>query len=146
MSKKIMDYIGPDEMVFGEDMQSGGFSVNSIMKKAGLSPIVTLNANETQKGGEKVSDMFQDLVIPNYVLSYRTMEDLYDGEEDEDDELMFEKREDTEVIDDELYNQLLELVMDYNSKLQRAKRRATKRASLGKTDSNATRRQKSKLL
>jgi hypothetical protein len=72
-------YIGPDELIYNNDgeIHSGGFSVNSIMLKNGLSPIMTLNnknpivnANTNQIGGEKVSDLFNNLVIPNWSLSY----------------------------------------------------------------------------
>ena len=70
-------YIGPDELIYNNDgeIHSGGFSVNSIMLKNGLSPIMTLNdsngiTSQTQMGGEKVSDLFNNLVIPNWSLSY----------------------------------------------------------------------------
>jgi hypothetical protein len=72
-------YIGPDELIYNNDgeIHSGGFSVNSIMLKNGLSPIMTLNNNDNngntnpmQTGGEKVSDLFNNLVIPNWSLSY----------------------------------------------------------------------------
>jgi hypothetical protein len=71
------NYIGPDELIYNNDgeIHSGGFSVNSIMLKNGLSPIMTLNdtngnSNQMQTGGEKVSDLFNNLVIPNWSLSY----------------------------------------------------------------------------
>jgi hypothetical protein len=68
-----LDYIGADELVFNNDIKggihSGGFNVKSIMMKAGMSPIITLNT-EQNGGGEKVSDLFNDLVIPNWTLSY----------------------------------------------------------------------------
>jgi hypothetical protein len=68
-----LDYIGANELIYNTDNEngiySGGFSVNSVMMKAGMSPIMTLNTS--QKGGtNKVSDLFNDLVIPNWVLSY----------------------------------------------------------------------------
>ena len=70
-------YIGPDELIYNNDgeIHSGGFSVNSIMLKNGLSPIMTLNDNngitsQMQNGGDKVSDLFNNLVIPNWSLSY----------------------------------------------------------------------------
>jgi hypothetical protein len=66
-------YIGPEEMIFNNDLNqginSGGFSVNSMMMKFGFSPIMTLN-NNYQKGGDKtVSNIFNNLVVPNWSFS-----------------------------------------------------------------------------
>ena len=73
-----MNYIDANEMVFNNDKEngihSGGFSVNSIMMKGGMKPIITLNTETTQKGGmNNVSDIFNDLVVPNWALSYHNM-------------------------------------------------------------------------
>ena len=65
-----IDYIGAGELVFNTDKEagiySGGFSVNSAMMKAGLSPILTVNKPLQSGGSSKVSDLFNDLVIPNW--------------------------------------------------------------------------------
>ena len=59
-----LDYIGANELIFNNDIKegihSGGFSVKSIMMKAGMSPIMTLNNQENHIGGgfDKVSDLF----------------------------------------------------------------------------------------
>ena len=106
-----MSYIGANEFVFNNDKESGihsgGFSVNSIMMKGGISPIMTLNDSVAQKGGAtNVSDLFNDLVVPNWVLSnpiiyggggtdYRGGESDYEYESDEDD-----------VIDDDIHERL----------------------------------------
>jgi len=72
----MSSYIGPDELIYNNDMNgnihSGGFNVDSIMLKNGWSPIITLNtSNKDQMGGaEKVSDLFNNLVVPNWSLSY----------------------------------------------------------------------------
>jgi hypothetical protein len=114
-------YIGPDELIYNNDgeIHSGGFSVNSIMLKNGLSPIMTLNNNNAnlnasslQMGGEKVSDLFNNLVIPNWSLSYNYKNGaVYEGgayglkkhdnldETDEDD-----------VMEENLHEKLLNLV------------------------------------
>lgn len=74
-----INYIGPDELIYNNDgeIHSGGFNINSIMMKNGMSPIMTLNSNNFmihQNGGaneiNKVSDLFANLVIPNWNLSY----------------------------------------------------------------------------
>jgi hypothetical protein len=104
-------YIGPDELIFNNDangnIYSGGFNVNSIMMKGGFSPIITLNAsNASQIGGaEKVSDLFNNLVVPNWSLSYnykssggtRNMNNKYNDDDDE-------------IITEELHEKLLNLV------------------------------------
>ena len=136
MSMKNIEYIGPDEMIFSKnndgDIYSGGFSVSSILIKAGLSPIMTLNARHST--GDQVSDMFEDLVIPNWVLSYHTPEKLISCVDEGSHQVVCEdvgknnyRTRNTDVIDDELYDKLLELVMDHNSARLRAKRRATKK-------------------
>ena len=65
-----MSYIGAKDLVFNnqDGINSGGFNVQSIMLGAGISPIMTLNKNDGQKGGStgKVSDMFSGLVVPAY--------------------------------------------------------------------------------
>jgi len=105
-----INYIGPDELVFTNDIKegihSGGFGVNSIMMKAGMSPIVTFNDNQT--GGNNVSDLFANLVVPNWVLSYnhsmiggRNQEKEYNSDDSDDDD---------DVIEDDLHDKLLDLV------------------------------------
>ena len=113
-----IDYIGADELVFNANKElgvySGGFSVDSVMLKAGLSPIMTIN-NSIQTGGtDKVSDLFQDLVIPNWALSYNNKiivggisnGNVDDSEDEEDDD-----------IDDDLHDKLIGLVKEHESKM-----------------------------
>ena len=65
-----MSYIGANDLVFNNNkvdgIFGGGFSVNSIMMKGGISPIMTLNGNNIQNGGStgKVSDIFGGLAVP----------------------------------------------------------------------------------
>ena len=66
-----MSYIGANDLVFdkgGNNIFGGGFSVQSIMMKGGMSPIMTIN-NNMQNGGSaenKVSDIFGGLAVPAY--------------------------------------------------------------------------------
>ena len=122
-----INYIGGDELVFNTDetggINSGGFSVNSIMMKAGMSPIMTLNG---QKGGEdsnKVSDLFDSLVIPNWAVSYgnRMIGGEYKDNNGEDSD---------EDIDDELHDKLLGLVKEHENKLNQKKIRKTRKQKL----------------
>lgn len=99
----------PGELIFYNDVSgnihSGGFSVKSMMMKNGMSPIVTMNEpSKKQKGGtDMVSDLFDNIVVPNWALYLPAQnagnisrKEEYDDEDD--------------VIDDDLHDKLLELV------------------------------------
>jgi hypothetical protein len=121
-----INYIGADELVFNTDSEqqvySGGFSVNSIMMKAGMSPIMTVN---NQSGGSnKVSDLFDSLVIPNWTLSYNNK--MVGGEYKEN----YEEDSDSD-IDDELHDKLLGLVREHENKLKnKSKKKKTRRQKI----------------
>lgn len=129
MNESGINYIGSDELVFNNDtdlgIHSGGFSVNSIMLKAGMSPIMTVNSDQLGGTNEKVSDLFNNLVIPNWTLSYNNR--LTGGKYNE----IKKKINDTEddIIDDDLHEKLLDLVKQHEIKAQKAKsnKRVTKR-------------------
>jgi hypothetical protein len=128
-----LDYIGADELVFNNDIEggihSGGFSVKSIMMKAGMSPIMTIN-NPQLGGGDKVSDLFENLVIPNWTLSYnnRIVGGKYKEVEPKVASLDHNANhmEDDEVVDDDLHEKLLDLVKEHN-KTQKTKKKITRR-------------------
>jgi len=130
-----LDYIGANELVFNnsaaDGISSGGFSVNSIMMKAGMSPIMTVN---TQTGGEKVSDLFNSLVVPNWLLSYDNrmgggLYKEYDGGADSDND----------DISDDLHDKLLDLVREHDSKLTQNKKKKTRRI-VGRRNAGGTKR------
>ena len=124
-----LDYIGADELVFNNDIDngihSGGFSVNSIMMKAGMSPIMTLNNNDSMIGGNKVSDLFNNLVVPNWALTYnnRIIGGKYKEIEHNDDS----ESDDDEVISDDLHDKLLDLVKQHNIKSKENKKKNTRK-------------------
>jgi hypothetical protein len=131
--------IGGHEMVFSINSGgacSGGFNVNSIMMKAGMSPITTL---QSQSGGDNVSDLFGgNLVIPSWLLSYTTMNGGggNKGKHKDDDS-------DDECIDDKLYETLLDLVREPLHKLNNSNKVArTKRNKARKNNKASTKRQK----
>ena len=102
--------IGANELVFHTDnangIHSGGFNVQSIMMKAGFSPIMTVN---TQIGGgdsDKVSDLFNNLVIPNWTLNYgnKMGGEYKDNSDEENDD-----------IDDDLHDKLIGLVKEHEN-------------------------------
>jgi hypothetical protein len=144
MSNNTMGEIGANELIFNTDKEegvfSGGFNVNSIMMKSGLSPIMTLN---TQLGGgdsNKVSDLFQSLVIPNWALTYGNKvggeyKDRVDEDSDSDSD-----------IDDELHDKLLGLVREHDNKLKQQnknnKNKQTKRQKTNTSKKGGTKRRK----
>ena len=121
-----VDYVGVNELVFNNDIKegihSGGFDVKSIMMKAGMSPIMTVNT-EQFGGGEKVSDLFNNLVIPNWTLSYnnRITGGKYKEVEHDDSD------EEDDVIHDDLHEKLLELVKEHNTEIKKTKKKTTRR-------------------
>jgi len=113
-----MSYLDANELIFNNDtkngIHTGGFSVNSIMMKEGISPIMTINNN--QKGGTQlVSDLFNDMAVPNWALSYHNK--MFGGEynniiSDSDDDY------DNTVVNDDLHDKLLDLVKQHDSQQQ----------------------------
>uniref|UniRef100_A0A6C0IEB7 Uncharacterized protein n=1 Tax=viral metagenome TaxID=1070528 RepID=A0A6C0IEB7_9ZZZZ len=113
-----MSYLDANELIFNNDIEkgihTGGFSVNSIMMKEGISPIMTINNN--QKGGTQlVSDLFNDMAVPNWALSYHNK--MFGGEykniiSDSDDE------DDNKIVNDDLHDKLVDLVKQHDLQQQ----------------------------
>ena len=139
-----LDYIGANELVFHNDANlgigSGGFGVNSILLKGGTSPIMTINTEQMGGYGDKVSDLFNDLVVPNWVLSYnnRIGGDKYKEVEHDDSD------SDDDVIDDDLHDKLLELVKEHNIKSNESKnkKKTTRRNKTKLSKKGTTKRNK----
>ena len=111
------DSIGSEDLVIYTDEQGktcgSGFNVNLVLMKKGISPMVTLNNNK--KYIEKVSDLFENLAIPNWAIAYKNLENSqesigknYYGGSDNNDEDDDEKEE--HVVNNDLYDKLLGLV------------------------------------
>ena len=136
-----MSNIDGDDLVFYSDsdnqIYSGGFNVNSIMMKAGISPFKTLNKINTQTGGTgDVANIFKDLIVPSWLMS---QDNIFRGgskhTKNDDDS------EDDEVISDELHDKLLELVTVSDSELKNRKKH-TKRFKNKVTKNKVTKRNK----
>jgi hypothetical protein len=118
-------YIGPDELIYNNDekgnIYSGGFDVNSIMMKNGFSPIITLNTSNAQQigGAEKVSDLFNNLVIPNWALSYN-YKNLYGGGIGNHNKVDLENEDD--VLTEEIHEKLLNLVRASEEEIKNIKK------------------------
>jgi hypothetical protein len=136
-----MSNIGANDLVYTnkDGIYSGGFNVQSIMMKGGISPIMTIN-NDEQKGGStgKVSDMFSGLVVPAYAYyhnggskSKNTSYKSHNSDNDEEDD----------VIDDDLHDKLLGLVREHDNKLKQEERKKKRtRKHNGKLGKVSTRR------
>lgn len=137
-----MSYIIPEkDLIFYKDKEggiySGGFSVNSIMMREGISPIITMNtinSNHEAEENNKVSDFFNDLVIPNWALAYTindvAKESKYEYEYNRNNLNGYDHDDEThDIISDDLYNQLLGLVM-VDEKILKGGKKNTKRHKL----------------
>lgn len=135
-----LDYIGANELVFNNDtnlgIHSGGFSVNSIMLKGGMSPIMTINTQQVGGNFDKVSDLFNDLVVPNWTLSYNTR--IVGGKYKEVEHNDSDSEDD--VIDDDLHEKLLDMVKEHNIKSKENKKKITRRIKKNLSKKRATRR------
>ena len=141
-----IDYIGADELVFNVNKElgvySGGFSVDSVMLKAGLSPIMTIN-NSIQTGGtDKVSDLFENLVIPNWALSYNNK--IVGGDISKGNVEDSENEDEDDDIDDDLHDKLIGLVKEHESKLaaEGGKRKRKTRKQIGNNSKKTTKKRR----
>jgi hypothetical protein len=108
---------GGDGQIYG-----GGFSVGNILDKfGGGSPLVTLNGDdESQTGGsnktEQFSDIFKNYVVPTGLFSfpYKSCSSTNNRDSEND------------VINDDLYSKLMDLVKEKNIKKGGKKTRRTK--------------------
>jgi len=69
-----MSALSGDDLVYYKEngrVMSGGFDINSILMKQGISPFSSLNSNElpvSQSGGSSVSNLFKSLAVPSGLL------------------------------------------------------------------------------
>ena len=138
-----MSYIEAKDLVYTnkDGIYSGGFNVQSIMMKGGISPIMTINNNDKQKGGSpsQVSDIFSGLVVPAYAYyhngGYKTKSSSYKSHNSD------ESDSEDEVIDDDLHDKLLGLVREHDNKLKQEERKKKRtRKHKGKLGKVSTRR------
>ncbi len=125
-----MSYIGPDEFVFNHDSEngiySGGFNVNSIFMKEGMSPIMTLNTEVSQNGGSQVSDIFNDLVIPSWSFSYNGG-NFNGGSFNGGSFNGGSKYDSDDVIEDDIHDKLLDLVKHHETESKHKKKNSTRK-------------------
>jgi len=121
---------GPDDLLFYKEQQggndiimSGGYSVDSHLLKAGLSPIQTLNSLEGVQGGggskQKVSSIFENLAVPAglYFNNQKPVQDMYGGAR---------KCMDHTMLPDNIFDEFMRMIeIDKTKKRNRKTRRPT---------------------
>lgn len=122
-----MSSLGAEDLIYYNDKDnnifSGGFKVNSIMMKNGLSPIVSLN----QSGGDninQVSDLFQNLAVPNWALYLPPNKSPFFFKENKKNEgLDQDKNLDQEdyILEEDLHDKLLALISPKEKELMKSK-------------------------
>jgi len=141
-----MSYIDGNDLVFYEgpdnNIYSGGFSVNSIMMKSGISPFTTLNnVNEQNiqniQNGGNVSDLFKNLVVPSWLVSQENK--IIGGSKHTKN--FDEDSKDDEVISDELYDKLIDLVTVSDDEIKK-KKKHTRRFKNKVNKNKGTKKQK----
>lgn len=116
-------------------IQSAGYNVNSILMHSKVPPMFSNgNINDHQKGG-KVSDLFKDLAIPAGLL---LMQQKPIQSYDINIEHNKNKNKDEKIIDDTLFNKLLNMakqneIGNENSKNKPRKTRIKKQNNNSKT-------------
>lgn len=146
-------YIGPDELIYNNDgeIHSGGFSVNSIMLKNGLSPIMTLNDSngnlcQMQMGGEKVSDLFNNLVIPNWSLSYNYKNGVvYEGggnDRNKKQHTYDDDDDDDGIAEEDLHEKLLNLVKVDKTEIKNNKKNTKKHLHISNKKTKKTKKRR----
>jgi len=154
-----MSYIDPYELVFTNDQKggiyTGGISVNSIMMGQGISPIITLNGDGQQNGG-KVSDLFDNIVVPNWAFSNgikrnSLIEEHHKHHSDEDGD---SDSDNDSIVAGDLHDKLLGLIEETdshvnnnnnkNNKNNQNNKNATKKGGKSMKTKGKTRKEKSK--
>jgi len=117
-----MKYIGPNELIYYKDekgdIYSGGFSVNSILMKQGISPMATVNNNTPLTHGgssssSNVSDLFHNLVVPNWLLSYHQS-----GGDNHETNTTEETDSEDDVVSEDLHDKLLNFITVTDAELK----------------------------
>jgi hypothetical protein len=133
-------YFDHNDLIFN-DNKIGGFSVQNIMEKLGMSPIMILNTDLKIGGGndrkneEKVSDLFTKLAVP----SWATMHYMQKGGYDDKNEHNRKKNSDSDSdsdIDEDLHDKLLALVKDTPKNEDKKDKKLKKTKNNKKKDKN----------
>jgi hypothetical protein len=105
-----MNYFSGEDLIFYKDVNSGkimsgGYSIDSILLKDGISPMTTLNQDiDIIKGGsnQKVSNIFENLAVPAGLFYYEQK-----GGKDDNQPIYYQN---TSCISEDLHDKLFKLV------------------------------------
>ena len=108
------------DMIFNNNngaITAGGFNIKSLMMQLGISPITTV---QNQSGGgstDQVSDIFDGIIIPNWTYSHNELfkHNKYVMNDNTDPD-------NCKVIDDDIYNQMMEAVTFYKQQKNKTKK------------------------
>jgi hypothetical protein len=112
-----------NDLIFNGDdknINSGGFSVESMLMKSSQSPFITMNNNSPFSGGNnnnnntnQVSDIFNSLVVPNWALyNPNNLQKIIINTNDKDKNVYSNEGDDNcddDSIQDTLYDKLFNL-------------------------------------
>ena len=121
-----MSYFSGDDLVFykeNDKIMSGGYLINSIMLKEGISPMTTFNENYSggNKDGQKVSSLFDNLAVPA---------GLFYVNPKQSENCEYEVNDHT-VLTDDIHDKLFELI-----ELKKQQKKQTKKQKIKSISSN----------
>lgn len=123
-----MSELSPNDLVLYSNsdgkMYSGGFNINSIFLNKELSPIFNINTSSTQYGGNNVSELFDNLAIPRGLLY---LNDRIEGGNNQRVPNENDESSENDVINDDIYNKLLNSVELKKSKHAKTKNKKHKK-------------------
>jgi hypothetical protein len=113
----------PDELLFykeGDNIMSGGYSINSLFLNDGISPMKTLNSLENdQTGGKKISSIFDNLAVPAglFLINQNSFTGMSN--------LTTNKYKNSEMLPDNIFDEFMKMI-EVDKKNKRGKRKTKK--------------------
>ena len=108
------------DMIFNNNngnITAGGFNIKSLMMQLGISPITTVQSQSGGGSTNQVSDIFDGIIIPNWTYSHN---ELF-----KHNKCVMKENTDPDnckVIDDDIYNQMMEAVTFYKQQKNKTKK------------------------
>ncbi len=123
MYNKMTSELRPDELLFykeGDNIMSGGYSINSLFLNDGISPMKTLNSLENdQTGGKKISSIFDNLAVPAglFLINQNSFTGMSN--------LTTNKYKNSEMLPDNIFDEFMKMI-EVDKKNKRGKRKTKK--------------------
>lgn len=122
-NKMTTSELRPDELLFykeGDNIMSGGYSINSLFLNDGISPMKTLNSLENdQTGGKKVSSIFDNLAVPAglFLINQKSFTGMSN--------LTTNKYKNSEMLPDNIFDEFMKMI-EVDKRNKRGKRKTKK--------------------